>query len=335
MDTKGLNFARAALALAMNDGSAAEWAAHRWGQDSKAASITKAAVSIGDTGTHAALHGDYAAAAAEFIELVRAESIIGQLNGLRRVPNRTPFLRQTGSTTANWVGEGKPAPISKAVFTRDTIQLLKLMAMTVNTKELLSGPDADRILRDELLKATREALDTAFIDPANSGVADEQPASITNGLTALTATGTMKTDIEAMVGAFEGDLSRAVFVGSPELFVKVNGDTYPNIGARGGELAGVPAIASTGLPDDGSGKHRLVLLDPGQIIYTGMETATLKSSEAGTIEMSDTPTANGATSTGAELVSLFQCNAVAVGAMIEANWERQREAAVVLLEEID
>ena len=97
----------------------------------------------------------------------------------------------------------------------------------------------------------------------------------------------------------------------------------------------MPAIASTGLPDDGSGKHRLVLLDPGQIIYTGMETATLKSSEAGTIEMSDTPTGDGTTSTGAELVSLFQCNAVAVAAMIEANWERQREAAVVLLEEIN
>ena len=229
----------------------------------------------------------------------------------------------------------KAAPISKAVFARDTIRLLKLMSMTVSTKELLSGPDADRILRDELLKATREALDAAFIDPANSGVANQQPASITDGLTALTATGTMKTDIEAMVGAFEGDLSRAVFVGSPELFVKINGDTYPNIGARGGELAGVPAIASTGLPDDGSGKHRLVLLDPGQIIYTGMETATLKSSEAGTIEMSDTPTGDGTTSTGAELVSLFQCNAVAVAAMIEANWERQREAAVVLLEEIN
>ena len=94
-------------------------------------------------------------------------------------------------------------------------------------------------------------------------------------------------------------------------------------------------IGSGHLPDDGSGKHRLVLLDPGQIIYTGMETATLKSSEAGTIEMSDTPTGDGTTSTGAELVSLFQCNAVAVAAMIEANWERQREAAVVLLEEIN
>ena len=85
-------------------------------------------------------------------------------------------------------------------------------------------------------------------------MANQQPASITDGLTALTATGTMKTDIEALVGAFE---------------------------------------------------------------------------------MSDTPTGDGTTSTGAELVSLFQCNAVAVAAMIEANWERQREAAVVLLEEIN
>ena len=173
MEIKGLNFARAALAMAMNDGNAEEWAARRWGQDSKAASITKAAVNIGDTSAHAALHGDYAAAVAEFIELVRAESIIGQLNGLRRVPDGTPFLRQTGSTTAKWVGEGKAAPISKAVFARDTIRLLKLMSMTVSTKELLSGPDADRILRDELLKATREALDAAFIDPANSGVANQ------------------------------------------------------------------------------------------------------------------------------------------------------------------
>ena len=334
MNAKGLNFARYALAKAVAGPDAIDFAERAWGRDSKAAMVTKAAVSASSTDSQSALHGDFEAAAAEFLELVRAESIGGRLTGLRRLPHDTPYLRQTGTVSANWVAEGKPMPISNSSFVRDKLGLLKVTAVTVSTMELLEGPDADRILRTDLVAATREALDRALIDPANAGIPDEKPASITNGLTALTGSGTLKTDVEAMVAEFDGDFSRAVFIGSPELFVKMNGNDYPNIGARGGEIAGIPALASSGVPDDGTGNSRLVLLDPGAVVYTGGDTAEIRTTDSATIEMTDTPAGSALPPTEVDLVSLFQVNAKAIGAMHYANWRREQSGGVVLMEGI-
>ncbi|MEH6789656.1 phage major capsid family protein [Parasphingorhabdus sp.] len=330
---KGLEFARAAQAIAVaGKGEAEDWAANRWGRESKAYAVTKSAVVANSTGTQTALFGDYRAAAADFLELVRNESIIGRLPGLRRIPERIPYLKQTGSVSASWVGEGLPAPIANGSYQRGTIELEKLVALTVSTKELLNEPDSDRLLRDDLLTVCVEALDSAFIDPTNSGTTDIKPASVTNGLTALTATGTTKTDLEAMVSGFGGDLSRAVFIGKPQLFVQLNGAAYPNIGARGGELAGIPAIASNGLPNDATGDYQLALVDPAAIAYAGMDTAEIKVSEQGTIQMDTAPTQDATDGTGANLVSLWQSGGVAIMAMIEANWELRRADSLIIMD---
>lgn len=328
---KGLEFARAAQALAVaGKGEAPEWAASRWGRESKTYSVTKTAVAANSTSNQTGLSGDYRQAASDFLELVRNESIIGQMARLRRVPAQVPYLKQTESAEANWVGEGQPAPIANGLFTRSSLELEKLIAMTVTTKELLKEPDADRALRDDLVAACAESLDSAFIDPANAGTTDVKPASITNGVSALTATGTMSLDIERMVSIFGGDLKRAVFIGKPQLFTKLYGADYPNVGARGGELAGIPAIASNGLPNSAGDDYQLALVDPAAIAYAGLTTARLKATEQGTIEMTDAPTQDAPT--GSSLVGLWQSGLVAIAAQIDANWERQRDDAVVVLE---
>lgn len=331
MTLKGIEFARAAQALALvGKAEAPEWAASRWGRESKTYSVTKTAIAANTTDNQAGLSGDYRQAASDFLELVRNESIIGQMARLRRVPAQVHYLKQTESAEANWVGEGKPAPISNGLFTRSSLALEKLIAMTITTKELLNEPDTDRALRDDLVAACAEALDSAFIDPANAGTTDVKPASIANGITALTSVGPMAHDIERMVSTFGGDLKRAVFIGSPALFTRLYGADYPNIGARGGEIAGIPAIASNGLPNTDADDYRLALIDPAAIAYAGLTTARLKTSEQGTIEMTDAPTQDAPT--GSSLVSLWQSGLVAIAAQIDANWERQRDDAVVILE---
>ena len=50
--------------------------------------------------------------------------------------------------------------------------------------------------------------------------------------------------------------------------------------------------------------------------------------------MDTAPAGDALAPTHAELVSLFQVNAVAVAALIEANWQRQRDDAVIVLEGI-
>lgn len=335
---KGTTFARMVIAKAIgqnNNAEAAGFAAARWGEASAPARLLKAAVSAGSTGDpdFGPLSGEYGSAATEFIALVRQRSIIGRLSGLRRVPLHVPILLQTGGIEGSWVKEGRPIPLSKMVFERTTMDVLKIAAMTVITEELLttSDPAAEQLIRADLVRALAEGSDGAFIDPANAGVPEEQPASVTHGLTAITSTGDFKSDLDRLVAGFPGDLSAAFLVGKPELLVQISGAEFPNVGARGGEIAGIPTLASEGVPNAG-GQYQLALIDPTGIVYTADDAAAdVRVSRQGTIEMSDTPTNDGVTGAGSNQVSLWQNNCVAVAGLMRENWRVERPGSVRLL----
>jgi hypothetical protein len=314
--------------------NAAVVAATRWGEGSRAARVLKAAVSAGATSNWGGeLVPEYAAAVAEFVAAVRERSIIGNLP-LRRVPQRTPILTQGAKAEASWVAEGAPAPLTSMSFSRDTIDLLKVIALAVVSEELLNSadPNAESTITADLVRAVADASDAAFIDPTNAGVAGEQPASITNGLTPVAAAGTFKADLGALIDGYEGDLTAAYLIARPELLLALSGTDWPNVGVRGGELGGMPVIASRNLPLDNTGKHQVVLVDPTGVFYAADEAqAEIKTSRQGAIQMLDNPTNNAVTPTATTLVSLFQTNAVAVGAMMRENWQVARPGAVRLL----
>jgi hypothetical protein len=81
---RGVDFVRRAIAHALNPAdpnAAAEYAGKRWGADSRAARISKAAVPAATSGTGAgsAMVSTLGDAATEFFDVVRAASIIGRL----------------------------------------------------------------------------------------------------------------------------------------------------------------------------------------------------------------------------------------------------------------
>ena len=344
---KGTNFTRLVIAKAVGRGDphdAAGYAAGRWGHESPAARVMKAVVSGGATtdGSWASpLVPDYGSAAIEFFALVRQQTIIGRLAGLRRLPPRVPALLQTSGVIGSWVKEGRAIPVGKMSFERTTMQTLKVAAMTVVSEELLisSDPEAEQIIRADLIRALVDASDGAFISPANAGVEDQSPASITNAVTAIDAgAGTadaIRAGITRLVGAFTGDLATAYFVGSPELFVQMNTvapDNYPNVGARGGEIVGIPALASRSVPLDGDDNFQLALIDPAGIAYTADDAqADIRVSRQGTIEMDDNPVGNSVTPAEAVHVSMFQVNAAAIAALMHENWRTVRPGSVGLL----
>jgi hypothetical protein len=339
---KGSTFTRYIIGKAIGrDGgdTGANFAAARWGEGSTPARLLKAAVAGGTSaGWGAELVSDYSAAAREFIDLVRAETIIGRLAGLRRVPLHTPFLAVTGGTTGAWVPEGKSMPISAMSFARDSLASLKVAAATVVTKELLErgDPEAEAAIRADLVSAVALASDTAFIDPANAGVADEQPAAITNGVTPVVSGGDFGADLERLTRVFQGDLTKAFLVARPEFYVSISGVLFPNVGARGGEVAGIPAIASRGVPMGAGDTYQVALIDPAGVVYASDPAGTeIKTSQHGAIQMDDAPTNDGTTPTPTNLVSLWQANAVGIAALLRENWQLGRAGSVALLTEID
>src|SRR4029077_15455181 len=83
------------------------------------------------------------------IELLRAETILGRLNGYRSVPFNIKIPRQTAGATANWVGEGLSKPVSKLVFDQVTLPWAKIAVICVITHELarFSNPSAEQLVR--------------------------------------------------------------------------------------------------------------------------------------------------------------------------------------------
>lgn len=306
---------------------AAGYAKGRWGENASASLILKAAVSAGsmkpgsDWGSALT---DFEAAQAEFFALVRERSAVGRIPGLRRIPFATRLVNQTSSTSAGWVAEGKPIPITKASFAATSIDRLKLAAISVISAELArsSSPDAETTIREDLVAATAEALDAAFFDTANAGTDAVKPAAVTYGAETSAGSVSDPAAVKTLIKEFEGDLSRAVIIASPQILVDLAGVELPNVGARGGEIYGVPAIPSLGT---GS---RMAIVDPAGIAFSE-EGGSVEASGQTSLQMVDDPASP--QTAAAVMTSLWQMNAVAVRIVKYANWQRVQAGAVRVL----
>ncbi len=238
----------------------------------------------------------------------------------------TRLLQTTVGFNAAWVGEGQPVPVSSAAFDESTLAPRKVAALTVVTKELAlsADPAAEAFIRDDLVAAVVAAIDSTFIDPANAGVSGVKPASVTYGAPSTNATGDALDDVRLLIDAFPGDLQRAVVIGSPSTFAAMNEPlVMPNIGVRGGDLLGIPAIPSTAAGDT------LALIDPDGIAY-GNGTVETKIATEATIQMLDNPTNSTVTPTPTNLVSLWTANSAAIMAECVTGWEVARPSVAIL-----
>jgi hypothetical protein len=192
--------------------------------------------------------------------------------------------------------------------------------MVVCTDEVLrsSNPSAELLIRNDLLNATARAIDDAFIDETNAGIANVMPTAVNHNLTPAA-------DLQLLIAGFTGDLSVSYFVGHPAYFAGLAGSDHPNIGARGGSLLGIPAISSSACSPD-----VLTLVDPTGLVYSE-GSAEIRTSRQATIQMLDNPTNNSATGTATTMVSLYQVNSTALLAEVAVNWSVARPGSVAIL----
>jgi HK97 family phage major capsid protein len=286
-------------------------------------------------------------AASDFAEFIRPLTIIGKLTGLRGVPARVRVIAATSGSTAYWSGERNPRPISRMTFAGDTLEPLSVIAMLVTTTELLrsSSPSAESILSRDLAFAAVQAMDQAFIDPANAGSAGVKPASITNGATTIHSSGNslanIDSDLALLIEALAdagSDLTWATFILRPRtaLYLSLLRGTggalaHPGMSVKGGTLAGLPAIVSAASPSDvGSPQEggEITLLDPSQIIVVDDGGSALEISRQTALAMSDSPTSP------TTLVSMWQSEAAALKITRWANWQRCRAGMAQVLDQV-
>jgi Phage capsid family len=291
-------------------------------------------------------------------EALRPLTVFGRLQPLmRRVPFRTRVILSSDTTEARFVGEAKTAagsaatsiPAAALSFTQngeiDTANMnyATIALISVFTNELVrTGPvGSDQFIAGELLRGLIAGLDKQFVDPGRLyDAAREAPASITSAGTVLNSTGTtlsaIDTDLGLMVGALDSagmNMSSAHWIMSPvtgAYLARLRGTSgapaFPDVGALGGTLLGLPVLTSAACNAGGSpGERFICLVEAAEVTYADDDGASVEFSSQASLEMSDTPTGTATT-----LRALWQNDLTAVMVKRYVNWQSRTGAAAVL-----
>jgi HK97 family phage major capsid protein len=354
---KGTSFTRYALALARSKGNLMQAAeiAKNWRESTpEVENILKAAVSAGTTtdADWAKPLVEYQNMASEFAELLRPATIIGRIPGLRRVPFDIKIPRQTGGSSVGWVGEGKPKPVSELSFDQITLGRAKTAGIVVITDELAraSSPSAEQVVRDDLVAQTAQFLDGQFVDPAKAAVAGVSPASITNGVTPVAASGSdadaLRSDAKAVMGKFltaNLSLAGAVWLmtemqalGIALMTNPMGQPEFPGLqinGASGGTFMGLPVVLSENIPGSttsGSEGARIILVKANEILLADDGETMLDISGEASLQMDSAPTSPADATT--VMISLWQHNMIGIRAERYINWGKRRPGAVQFID---
>jgi HK97 family phage major capsid protein/HK97 family phage prohead protease len=315
--------------------------------------LIKTAVDVGTSvdSDYAAPLVNYTNMAADFIDFLRPQTIIGRIPNLRRVPFNIRVPRQTGGGTAQWVGEGKPKPLTRQTFDFVSLTYMKLAVISVITEELarFSQPNAETLIRDDLAKAVIAQMDADFIDTDNGGVANVKPASITNGVTPIASAGNtenaVREDVRTMFASWiAGNLNPAGGVWvmptstamALSLMVNALGQpSFPGITMNGGTFFGLPVVTSEsqGLTDNSAQGHIVALVNAPEILLADDGQVTIDVSREASVQMDDAPTDPPVAATVFQ--SFWQQNLIGIKAERFITWVKGRSTAVVVLASVN
>ena len=284
---------------------------------------------------------------AEFIEYLRPRTIIGQIDSWRRVPFNMRVGSLTSGLTGYWVGQGLPIKVSKGTTSSTSLGITKVAGLSAFDDEImrLSSPSIDMLVRDQLTEACTAIIDTSLIDPNQGGSTNVQPASLTYGVTPITATGTnyaaLSTDIQSMLDTIldvDVDPRGAVLVMPPQralalsmMVTSLGVRQFTDISMEGGSIFGMRVVVSryvgsiSGSPNYGD---MIVLIHPREVFVADDGNVTIEASREASLELLDNPTNQSTGATAAtSMVSMFQTNSTAVKAVRFVNWTKRRSVA--------
>ena len=342
----GQSFVRRCIAQALaglNHSSKEHIAEQRWGKSHpQLVQWIKADVTGGGSGS-----GEWGAElvsadnrfTGDFITYLYSQTVFDSLP-LRSVPAHVTIKGQDGVATANWVGESKPIPASAQDYSSVSLTPLKVAALSVVSNELLrdSSPSAEMLVRDALVEASAQKIDTHFFSTtaASNGVS---PAGILNGVTIGSSGGATEAeligDIVGLTRPFitaKYRLANLVWVTNPLVAMQISlmrnalgQNAFPSMSAEGGTLEGRRVYQGHNV-----GTGDLILMSPMDIWKIGNGGVTVEVSREASIEQDDTPTGASDAPTGVstKVVSMFQSESTAFKVVRSINWQKRRTGAV-------
>ena len=236
-----------------------------------------------------------------------SRSILGQLQGLVRVPAVTRINTEDTPTTAAFFGEGTSAPVAQGTIGVQLVDKRALGIVSVISKELLQATNetAEATISAILQRSLSRGLDYALL---GSQVRDDvSPAGLASMATQV---GSFVAGIEA----FTGDITAASVLVNPLTAVTLRSPAETQITAKGGIYGGLPAIASYAVP---AGK--LFIVDATRVLTYIGDAEVIPSQSASVYGLGVSPTVP---------VNMFQTAQVALLGVQYADWELVPGAAV-------
>lgn len=349
---KGTGFVRMVMAMAACRGNRLEASeyAKRWsGSTPEVAMVLKAAVTEGDTTTSGWASQLVVSQnlASEFAELLRPATIIGKINGFRRVPFNVTVPRQLTGSTVNWVGQGAPKPVGELSFDSVSLGIAKAAGIIVISEELArsSDPSAEVIISNDLRAKIAEFLDEQFINPAVAAVSNISPAAVTNGASVIDSTGVtaafFRADFASALAVWTAanmSIAGGVIIMTESQAIRLSmimnafgQPEFPGLTATGGTLFGLPVITSENIPAEGGSPagERIVLLKPSEILLADEGGIAIDVSREASVQMDSAPSAASASTV---FRSFWQENLVGIRAERYINWLKRRAEAAVIIE---
>lgn len=342
VEAKALDFTRWAIALARAEGSPGEAASifeATWPK-SAAVSVIKSAVAAGQIGnggwgnalTPASTLGE------AFAEVIRPRSVIGQLVGYRPMPFNVRAVSGLTGSAISWVREAGVIPLGSMTLDVTSLPARKAAGIIVCSRELvkLPAPPAEALIRADLEAGATAMVDAAFLDPSLAAT-DSSPASITNGLVPIASSGTdaaaAVADLRALFASITSSLAAPFLImrRRTALALAGMGATFPDVGANGGAIWGVPVIVTDSAPvsADSPGDDVIIALDAAELLLAD-EGAQVDLSEHASLQMDSAPDSPPAAS--AVTVSVWQHGLVAWRVVRFVNWKLRRSGAVAVLQ---
>lgn len=262
-------------------------------------------------------------------DAVRARSVISRLDPMR-VGFDVALTWLVSSTPAVFVEQHASIPVGSRTFAPDaTLRAAKLGSMLYTSRELLVMPGVEELLARELIASCAHGLDLALLNPDGVG-ADATPASLVSlsdvfyngsGATTPAAIDDLLTAMAAHVHTLGSDMTRCVWIlptatciGLAALRTAAGGPhAFPTVNAAGGELLGMPIIASGYVP-----AGLCVLIDAAEVLFAEEPLTTVSLSNDAMIDVSEELN-------GSVLMSVFQVDATAFKVIRYANWRMRNE----------
>jgi hypothetical protein len=251
----------------------------------------------------------------DYLAIIRAQTLIGRMIGVRPGRLNTRVLRSTSLPEANLVAEDELIPLAQFDVTSDLVSPLKVATIFPITRDSLRvNPEFGvSVLERELRRAGVTGRDRALFSPAVAGSITASASTVIDAGGATTAT-QMRAVIESLLDAlaaagcqFESGYwftSQRVKARLATLGTTTGSAAFPDVAANS-SLCGFPLLTSAALSYSTSGGGILGFVDAARLTFADGE-VEVDTAVAASLQLSDAPSAS-----PANLVSLFQTNTVA------------------------